>query len=81
VGAKQIYVLEVNIWDQGQYYSKAEAMMDELEKKLHRNSYMTEGYLIRIFKGKRQNIPDPDRTLKRVQEQFEMHVYEKGEQK
>ena len=73
-------MLEVNVWDQNQYYTRADALMDELEKKLHRNSFITEGYLIRTFRGKRQHIPDPDKTLKRVQEQFEMHVYKKEEQ-
>ena len=43
---------------------------------LHRCNFMTGGYLIRIFKGARQNVPDPDKTIKRVREQFEMHVYE-----
>ena len=73
-------MLEVNVWDQNQYYTRADALMDELEKKLHRSSFMAEGYLIRTLRGKRQHIPDPDKTLKRVQEQFEMHIYEKEEQ-
>lgn len=77
VGARQVYVLEVNVWDQDHYYTRAEAMMDGLEKDLHKHSFMAEGFLLRIFKGKRQNIPDPDKTIKRVQEQFEMHVYER----
>lgn len=70
-------MLEINIWDQNQYYTRADTMMDDLEKKLHRNSYMTARYLIRIFRGERQHILDPDKTIKKVQEQFEMHVYEK----
>lgn len=79
-GARQVYLLEMNVWDQDEYYSRAEILMDELEKKLHRNSFMTERCLIRIFKGDRRNIQDPDKTIKRVYEQFEMHVYEKEEQ-
>ncbi|WP_300766989.1 hypothetical protein [uncultured Acetatifactor sp.] len=73
---QQVYTLEVNAWDQHPYYSRAEGMMDVLEGKLHRCNYMTEGHLIRIFKGARQNIPDSDKTIKRVREQFEMRVYE-----
>ena len=69
-------MLEVNAWDQHPYYSRAESMMDSLESRLHRCNFMTGGYLIRIFKGARQNVPDPDKTIKRVREQFEMHVYE-----
>ena len=73
---KQTFSLEINVWDQHEYYSRAESMMDALEGKLHRCNYMAEGHLIRIFKGARQNVPDPDKTIKRVREQFEMHVYE-----
>lgn len=73
---RQTYALEVSAWDQHPYYSRAESMMDALERKLHRCNYMTEGHLIRIFRGARQNVPDPDKAIKRVREQFEMHVYE-----
>ena len=76
-GGRLTYSLEVNAWDQNPYYSRAESMMDCLEKKLHRCNFQTERFLIRIFKGPRQNVPDPDRSIKRVREQFEMHVYEK----
>lgn len=74
---KQIYSLEINVWDQNAYYSRAESMMDELEQKLNRCNQMTDLFLIRIFEGQRQNVPDPDKTIKRVREQFEMHVYER----
>lgn len=74
---KQNYILEVNVWDQHEYYSRAESMMNDLEKRLHRCNYMTDKFLIRIFRGRRQNVPDPDRTIKRVREQFELQVFEK----
>lgn len=74
---KQGYSLEINVWDQSEYYSQAEGMMDALEEKLHRCNHMTDKFLIRIFRGSRQNVPDPDRTIKRVREQFEMQVFEK----
>ena len=73
---RQVYALEVSAWDQHPYYSRAGSMMDGLERKLHRCNYMAGGHLIRIFKGARQNVPDSDKTMKRVREQFEMHVYE-----
>ena len=69
------YVLEVNVWDQHKYYSRAESMMDALEQKLHRCNHMTEKHFIRIFRGQRQNVADPDKSIKRVREQFEMQVY------
>lgn len=73
---KQTFMLEINVWDQHPYYSRAESVMDELEKKLHRCNHGIEGGLIRIFNGKRVNVPDPDKSMKRVRELFEMHVYE-----
>ena len=74
---KQTYELEINVWDQNSYYSRANSVMDALEHELHRCNYMTDSHLIRIFKGQRQNVTDPDKDIKRVREQFEMHVYER----
>lgn len=73
------YVLEINVWDQHNHYSRAESVMDELEQKLHRCNHITNDYLIRIFKGSRENVSDSDKTIKRVREQFEMHVYQREE--
>lgn len=74
---RQAYILEINVWDQHPYYSRAEGMMDDLERKLHKCNQLTDRYLIRIFRGQRQNVPDQDKDLKRVREQFEMYVYER----
>ena len=76
---RQQYNLEINVWDQHHYYSRAESIMDELEQKLHRCNHLTDKFLIRIFKGQRENVPDPDKTIKRVRAQFEMQVYERKE--
>lgn len=75
----QKYILEVNVWDQGSYYSKAEAIMDELEQKLHRCNHLNKFGLICCFKGQRQNVPDPDKSIKRVREQFDLTVVEREE--
>lgn len=75
---RQTYILEINVWDQHSHYSRAESLMDELEQKLHRCNHLTDKYLIRIFRGQRKNVPDPDKEIKRVREQFEMYVYEGG---
>lgn len=77
---RQAYSLEINVWDRHQYYSRAESLMDELEHKLHRCNYLTDRYLIRIFQGQRQNVPDQDKEIKRVREQFEMYVYEREDE-
>lgn len=75
----QNYVLEVNVWDKHQYYSRAESIMDELEQDLHRCNCITEDFVIRIFRGQRQNVPDTDKAIKRVREQFEMHIRNREE--
>ena len=74
---KSTYVLEVNVWDQGRFYSRAENIMSALEQQLHRFSYMTDDFLITFYKGQRQNVTDSDKSLKRVREQFEMYVWER----
>lgn len=74
---RQNYILEINVWDRHKFYSRAESIMDELERELHRCNHLTERYLIRIFKGRREKVEDPDKEIKRVREQFEMYVYER----
>ena len=76
-GCYSTYDLEVNVWDSHRFYSRAEAMMDELEKALDFAEVLTEKMLIRTFKGKRENIPDPDKSIKRIRENFTLHVYER----
>lgn len=80
IDGTQNYTLEIDVWDQAERYSRAEDMMDRLERKLHRCNHITgNGVLIRIFKGSRQNVRDPDPAIKRVRQQFEMHIYEREE--
>ncbi len=76
-GGMQTYILEVNAWDQHDFYSRAESLMDELEGELHQRIHMTDEFLFRFFRGERQNLPDTDKSIRRVREQFEMQVYEK----
>ncbi|MBR3762189.1 MAG: hypothetical protein IKK59_05545 [Lachnospiraceae bacterium] len=76
-GCLSTYDLEVNVWDRNKYYSGAEAMMDELEKNLDFNEVLTDKMLIRTFKGTRENVPDPDKSIKRIRAKFTLHVYER----
>ena len=73
----QLYNLEINVWDQHPYYSRAENIMDAIEAELHRCNSLSGTGLVRFFKGQRQTVPDQDKTIKRVREQFELHVYER----
>lgn len=80
IDGRQAYVMEINVWDQHQHYSRAENIMDGMERKLHQRNCLTDRYLIRIFRGPRQTVEDPDRDIKRVREQFEMYIYEREDE-
>jgi hypothetical protein len=73
------YNLEVNVWDQHEYYSRAETIMDKLEKKLNKQTFLGEKMLIYTYNGQRENVEDTDKSIKRVREQFEMRVVEREE--
>lgn len=73
------WILEVNVWDKNKYYSKAESIMDTIEKELDFKRLLSEKNLVCLFKAQRDNIADPDNTIKRVRTQFDMTVYESEE--
>ena len=76
-GCLSTYNLEVNVWDSHKFYSRAEVIMDELEERLNFGEVMTKKMLIRTFKGEREIIPDPDKSIKRIRAKFLLHVYER----
>ena len=73
------YILEVNAWDRNKTYSRVETLMDILEKKLKKQSFQEEEFLVYTYTGTRDNIPDTDKMIKRIREQFEMRVVEREE--
>ena len=73
------YILEVNVWDKGKTYSRAETLMDELEKKLNKQTFLVKELFAYTYTGSRENVSDPDRAIKRVREQFELRVVEREE--
>lgn len=74
---RQAYLLEVNVWDKHKYYSRAEAKMDELEGILNGCYELSTKDLFYVFNGQRQVVPDDDKQIKRVREQFELYLYER----
>lgn len=74
---RQSYILEINVWDRNRYYSRAEEMMDSLEKKLDKSIDLNDILMAYFYGGARQNIPDKDKEIKHIREQFEMYVYER----
>lgn len=74
---RQSYLLEINVWDEHKYYSRAEATMDEIEQKLNGCFELSDNNLFYVFNGNRQPIPDDDKRIKRIREQFELYLYER----
>ena len=74
---RQSIILEVNVWDKHRYYSRAEEMMDTIEGLLHGTYELSNNDIFYVFNGNRQNIPDDDKDIKRIREQFELYYYER----
>ena len=74
---RQSIILEINVWDSHRYYSRAEEMMDTIEKNLHGYFQLSNNDIFYVFNGNRQNVPDDDKDIKRIREQFELYYYER----
>lgn len=71
------WIIEVNVWDKNKYNSRAEAKADAIEKALdYLKITLTDGSLVRFFKANRDDILDPDETIKRVKVDFTTTIYE-----
>lgn len=70
------WAVEVDVWDKGKYYSKAEAMADAIEKELDFKPIKSGSNFLCLFKSQRDIIADSDLQIKRVKTQFDMTVYE-----
>lgn len=75
---RQRLILEINVWDQHKYYSRAESMMDSIEKKLNGCIRLSDDTLYYCYNGNREPIKDPDKSIKRIREQFELYCYERS---
>ena len=73
---RQAMILEVNVWDKHKYFSRAEAKMDDIEKLLHGYFELTNHDVFYCFNGSRMAVPDDDKQIKRIREQFELYYYE-----
>ena len=71
------WIIEVNVWDKNKYNSRAEAKADAIEKVLdYHKMRLVSGSLARFFKANRDDILDPDETIKRVKVDFSTTIYE-----
>lgn len=74
---RQAIILEINVWDKHKYYSRAEEMMDTIEGLLHGTYELSNSDIFYCYNGARQPIPDDDKQIKRIREQFELYYYER----
>lgn len=74
---RQRYILEINVWDRNQYYSRADEMMDKMEEKLDGCLSLSDDTLFYCYKGEREPVTDKDKSIKRIREQFELYCYER----
>lgn len=70
------WITEINVWDKHIHNSQAEAKADAIEKVLDFDRLEVVGGLICLFKAQRDDITDPDETIKRVRIQFSTTIYE-----
>lgn len=71
------WMIEVNVWDKNKYNSRAEAKADAIERVLdYYKLTLADGSLVRFFKANRDDILDPDETIKRVKVDFTTTIYE-----
>lgn len=74
---KETYNLEITVWDKHDYYSRGEAKMDEIERILDGTHTLTDNTLFTAYINDRQNIEDSDKDMKRIQETFILHAYDR----
>lgn len=76
--ARNSCTLEINVWDKGAYYSRAEQMADDIEKKVDGEISLSDDLLFYAYKGSREHILDEDKQIKRIRMQFELYFYERS---
>ena len=71
------YLLEINVWDKYHTYSRVEHFIKKIEKGLDREYDLGKDGLIICYKGNSQPVPDENKQIKRMREQFDMIVVER----
>lgn len=73
---REIFILEVNVWDNSQDTEPIEKMADDIDKLLHRYKYYKKNELqTSIYRMNRSMIPDPNPEIRRRQLMFECKTY------
>lgn len=68
------YVLEVNAWDKHDTYARVTTVMKELEQAINREHVLNDDELLIVYKGGSQSVPDENKQIKRIREQFDLIV-------
>ena len=73
---REIFILEVNVWDRSQDTLALDQMADDIDKLLHRYKYYKKNELqTSIYRMNRAMIPDPNPEIRRRQLMFECKTY------
>lgn len=70
--------LEINVWDENAYYSRAEKLADEIEEKVDGEISLSDDLLFYVYKGSREHVVDDDKRIKRIRMQFDLYFYERS---
>jgi len=73
---REIFILEINVWDQTNDTTALEGYADEVDLAFHRYKYFKQNVLqTSIYRMNRGMIPDPDPLIKRRQLLYECKTY------
>lgn len=70
-------VLEVDVWDSHASYSRTDAKMDEIERRMEQAVIRPEdgGVVCVCYSGARGHMPDPVPDIKRTHEVFDVLIF------
>lgn len=70
--------LEVNVWDEYHTFSRVNDVMDKIEAEVSEMEFLTDQWILWIYKGQRDNPADENKKIKRCREQFVLKTAERN---
>lgn len=77
-GERYSAILEINIWDKNEYYSRAEEEADRMERLVDGEVSLSDDVLFYCYTDSRQHVLDDDKQIKRIRMQFSLFFYERS---
>jgi hypothetical protein len=73
---REIFILEVNVWDNQKDTTALEELANDVNKALHRYKYYESGKIqTSVYRMNRGMVSDPDPTIRRRRLMFECKTY------